>query len=245
MAFSWPQGRELALSLSFDDARASQVTTGLPLLNELGVRATFYATPANVRERADDWRALLAAGHEIGNHTLSHPCSVNFAWSRKRGVEDLTLDDIERDILKCNRQLQEACGAVPETFAYPCGHTHVGKGLDARSYIPVVAKHFVAGRAYWAEWHNVPAICDLANLMGYPFDQIPLERVFAWIDRARRENGWVVLVGHDIFAAERFQGVSVDALRAVCECALDPANGVWLDTVAAVAKHVKRHQNAG
>ncbi|WP_269013696.1 polysaccharide deacetylase family protein [Aquirufa nivalisilvae] len=43
--FNWPQGKKMALSLSFDDARGSQVTQGTPLLNQYGVKATFFLNP--------------------------------------------------------------------------------------------------------------------------------------------------------------------------------------------------------
>ena len=38
----WPEGKKTALSLTFDDARLSQVDQGLPLLDAYGVKATFY-----------------------------------------------------------------------------------------------------------------------------------------------------------------------------------------------------------
>ena len=37
-----------------------------------------------------------------------------------------------------------------------------------------------------------------------------------------------------------------DTLRALCEYALEPDNGIWLDTVAAVAHYIKgRRQSSG
>ena len=38
----WLEGKTAALSLTFDDARLSQVDQGLPLLDAYGVKATFY-----------------------------------------------------------------------------------------------------------------------------------------------------------------------------------------------------------
>ena len=34
--FSWPEGKHAAISLTFDDARISQVDNGLPILDEYG-----------------------------------------------------------------------------------------------------------------------------------------------------------------------------------------------------------------
>ena len=45
-AFTWPTGRRVAVSLSFDDGRASQVEGGTALLDRHGVKATFYVVPS-------------------------------------------------------------------------------------------------------------------------------------------------------------------------------------------------------
>src|SRR5512146_1305701 len=66
--FEWPQDKAVGVSLSFDDARASQLDAGVPLLNTYGVKATFYVSIPPAQQRRADWKAVLAAGHEIGNH---------------------------------------------------------------------------------------------------------------------------------------------------------------------------------
>lgn len=71
--FPWPDGKRAALSLSFDDARLSQPDVGIPLLDQYGVKATFYVQPGPLDERLAGWkkavadgRWLILAGHEIG-----------------------------------------------------------------------------------------------------------------------------------------------------------------------------------
>ncbi len=54
--FSWPQGKKIALSLSFDDARNSQVEGGTALLDKYGVKATFYVVPSAVEKRLEGWK---------------------------------------------------------------------------------------------------------------------------------------------------------------------------------------------
>ena len=69
--FRWPDGKRAAVSLSFDDARLSQVDTGLPLFRKLGVRVTFFVESAHLPERLVGWKQAVADGHEIGNHTVT------------------------------------------------------------------------------------------------------------------------------------------------------------------------------
>ena len=54
--FRWPDGKRAAVSLSFDDARPSQVDTGLAVLARLGARATFYVVPMHVEAKLAGWQ---------------------------------------------------------------------------------------------------------------------------------------------------------------------------------------------
>ena len=64
--------RRLA-ALTFDDGptrgRTAEV---LRLLRERGVRATFFVTGGELERDMDAGRELVAAGHELGNHSYSH-----------------------------------------------------------------------------------------------------------------------------------------------------------------------------
>jgi peptidoglycan/xylan/chitin deacetylase (PgdA/CDA1 family) len=49
--FRWPEGKKMGLSLTFDDTRLSQIDKGIPLLNKYSVKATFYLSPDNMKQR--------------------------------------------------------------------------------------------------------------------------------------------------------------------------------------------------
>jgi peptidoglycan-N-acetylglucosamine deacetylase len=55
-AFKWPEGKKMALSLTFDDGRLSQPDKGIPLLDKYNVKATFYIVPSAMYERLDGWK---------------------------------------------------------------------------------------------------------------------------------------------------------------------------------------------
>ena len=78
----WPDGCLSAVSISFDDGRTNQIERAVPILNERGLRATFYLPirGENWRDIYAPWCEVAAAGHEIGNHTKSHTCSRNFSF---------------------------------------------------------------------------------------------------------------------------------------------------------------------
>jgi peptidoglycan/xylan/chitin deacetylase (PgdA/CDA1 family) len=155
-AFQWPEGKKMALSLSFDDARLSQPDIGIPLLDKYGVKATFYLSPGSMLERLDAWKNAVANGHDIGNHSVVHPCTGNFDWSRDKALEDYTLQMMDSELDSANRLIKKMLGVQAVSFAYPCGQTFVGRGANARSYIPVVAAMFETGRLWLSEGPNDP-----------------------------------------------------------------------------------------
>jgi peptidoglycan-N-acetylglucosamine deacetylase len=240
--FSWPTGKRGALSLSFDDARASQIDNGTPLLDRYGVKATFYVSPESVKQRLDGWKKAIEAGHEIGNHSLVHPCSGNFPWARHKALENYTLQSMERELRAANQAVEELLGVSPTTFAYPCGQTFVGRGEELASYIPLVARMFKVGRGWLGEAPNDPAFCDLAQILAIPMDDQDFEQIKPQVEQAMKDGRWLVLAGHDIAASEQRQVTRLRMLESLLQYAQNPANGVWIDTIATVASYISQHR---
>jgi cellulose synthase/poly-beta-1,6-N-acetylglucosamine synthase-like glycosyltransferase/peptidoglycan/xylan/chitin deacetylase (PgdA/CDA1 family) len=77
--------RDHALALTFDDGPSSPYTGRvLDLLHQLGVHATFFVIGENAERHPDLIDRLWNEGHEIGNHTYTHP---NIAAISKRRVD--------------------------------------------------------------------------------------------------------------------------------------------------------------
>ena len=241
--FRWPEGKRAAISLTFDDARFSQVDRGIPILDEYDTKATFYVSFGSLEKRLEAWKAAVANGHEIGNHSLVHPCSGNFPFARERALEDYTLDQMRSELRQASDKIEDLLGVRPVSFAYPCGQKYVGRGRDFRSYVPLVAEEFLTGRGWMNEWANDPAFCDMANLMGVELDGKSFEQVKQVMDRVLKDGGWLVFAGHDIGDGGR-QTTLASTLRALCEYAQDPANGIWLDSVENVSRYIVEQRSS-
>jgi peptidoglycan/xylan/chitin deacetylase (PgdA/CDA1 family) len=240
-SFSWPKGKQVAVSLTFDDARMSQVDVGTTLLNQYGVKATFIVVPSGVEKRLEGWKKAVADGHEIGNHTLFHPCSGNFPWSRKDALEDYTIDKMRNELLDANKQIEKLLGVKPKVFAYPCGSTFVGQGVNTKSYVPLIAELFLAGRGWLDEGPNNPSFCDFAQLTGMEMDGKDFDQILPLIENARKTGAWLVLAGHEMGDSGE-QTTRLSMLKKLIEYAQDPANGIWIAPMGTVAKYVKDHR---
>lgn len=60
------------VALTFDDGPTGHTPEVLRMLDDAGVRATFYLTGAELTAAPQYGAAIAAAGHEIGNHSYSH-----------------------------------------------------------------------------------------------------------------------------------------------------------------------------
>jgi peptidoglycan/xylan/chitin deacetylase (PgdA/CDA1 family) len=236
--FTWPEGKQIAISLSFDDARASQVDAGTALLDQYGVKGTFYVVPNSVKQRLEGWKKVVASGHEIGNHSFNHPCTGNFPWSRQKAIENYTLKKMRSELILANKDIKELLGVEAEVFAYPCGQTYIGRGENTKSYVPVVSKLFLSGRGWLDEGPNAPQFCDLAQLTGMEMDGKDFEQILPLIENAKKSGAWLVLAGHEMGTSGN-QTTRLNMLKKLIEYAQNPANGIWIAPVGTVAKYIK------
>jgi peptidoglycan/xylan/chitin deacetylase (PgdA/CDA1 family) len=237
--FVWPEGKQAAVSLSFDDARESQVIVGTQLLDQYGVKATFFVVPSSVEKQLDGWKKAAANGHEIGNHSLTHPCTGNFSWSRTNALEDYTLEQMRKQLTDCNKRISELLNVKAEVFAYPCGQKFVGKGINTKSYVPIVADMFLVGRGWLDEAANDPTYDNFAQLTGIESDGKDFEQVLPLLEEAKSTGNWLVLAGHEM-GDSGVQTTRLTMLKKLIEYAQNPANGIWLQPVGTVAKYIRK-----
>lgn len=85
------------VALTFDDGPTPEATDRiLSVLEEEQVRATFFVTGAELEKNMDAGRRLVAAGHELGNHSFSHRRMMLVAPSFVRREVERT-DELIRD----------------------------------------------------------------------------------------------------------------------------------------------------
>jgi len=99
------------IALTFDDGPNDPYTGQLlEILNQHKIRATFFVIGRFVRQRPDIVRAVQAAGHLIGNHSMTHPWLVVESSARVR-----------QELADCNSALQDVLGERVHYFRPPHG----------------------------------------------------------------------------------------------------------------------------
>ncbi|MBI4464148.1 MAG: polysaccharide deacetylase family protein [Acidobacteria bacterium] len=98
------------IALTFDDGPGEETPAILDLLRHAGVRATFFLCGRNVERFPDHARRIAAEGHEIGNHTYSHPYLVGRTPGR-----------IAYEINRAQQVITHRTGRQPRLFRPPYG----------------------------------------------------------------------------------------------------------------------------
>ena len=99
------------IALTYDDGPNDIVTERLlDLLGRHQVRATFFVIGNFVRQRPHIVRSIAAAGHLIGNHTLTHPW---LAWQSSARIR--------QELADCNAILEDILGTPIRFFRPPHG----------------------------------------------------------------------------------------------------------------------------
>jgi peptidoglycan/xylan/chitin deacetylase (PgdA/CDA1 family) len=96
------------VALTFDDGPSAWTPLVLDLLREYEAVATFFVIGARVRERPDDVRRIVADGHELGSHTLTHP-----------RLTEIPEDDVRKEITGGLDAVEEVLGERPRLFRAP------------------------------------------------------------------------------------------------------------------------------
>jgi peptidoglycan/xylan/chitin deacetylase (PgdA/CDA1 family) len=216
---TWKDCKKGAATWSNDDGNNACFAE----LQTAGFRGTYYYNGNTTQ----DWFATYsAAGHEIGTHTVSHPCNGGCCSTpcTADSLGQCPIDPVEvtryRQVeLEPNIAAIEAGTGKPVvTGAWPCGCTDPTRMTAASNY-------FVGVRGYndcgctWVQDVNQPTPVNFMNLNGlHAYDQ-------TFIDRAANEGTWTIVTSHGSCEGISYMGSRKDVL--------------WLAPVGEVLKYIK------
>ena len=99
------------IALTFDDGPHPRYTPQiLDILAEYGIKATFFEVGENVIYYSDAARRVAAEGHEIGNHTYTHP-----------HIKNLNEAQLSEETSRCESAITNVTGVKPRLFRPPEG----------------------------------------------------------------------------------------------------------------------------
>ena len=174
------------VSISFDDGWKSIYDSAFPILEKHNIPSTQYINPGLSENREltsymsfDQVREMQSRGHEIGSHSLTH-CVQTI----------LTAEELEDDSKESAKILERHGIEGNGGFAYPFGsYNHVVNESKKKHY----AYLRTSDQGYNDYYH------DLSKLKAYTLEaDTTLEELESWVEYAKTNNLWLILVYHNI-----------------------------------------------
>lgn len=237
---SWNK-KKCAVALTYDDALSVHLDNVMPALDSVGLKGTFYLTAyfPSCKDRMEDWRKAATNGHELGNHTLYHPCINKNKKADKvnndRDLSQYTLKRMTDEIRMTNIFLTALDGKKERTFAYPCGDRTVGDNI---SYVDAIKKDFVAARGVREKVMHLNDV-DLFNVNAFIVNGQSGEELIAVVKEAMQKKGFVVFLFHGV-GGEHNIDVSIEAHRKLIQFLKQNEKDVWTAPFLEICQYVNR-----
>ena len=234
-------GKKCAVVITYDDAINQHLDHAIPVLDSLAFKATFYVTAfsGSVQTRLNDWKKLAMNGHELGNHTLFHPCAGGKGreWvSKEYDLNNYTVKRMVDETRMTNLFLHALDGKIKRTFAFTCGDMRIGDS----SFINAMKKDFVAARAVRNEMHKINEI-DLYNADCYMVNNHSFGQMKEWVDKAIQTNSMLVILFHGVGGGNALD-VSLSAHREFLQYLKKNEKDIWIAPMLEVAEYIKKNQ---
>jgi peptidoglycan/xylan/chitin deacetylase (PgdA/CDA1 family) len=269
--FPWPDGNRAAMFLSFDvdaesawtskdPAHAERLVTmsfggyearvGTPklleLLDQLGLKATFFITGWSVEAHPAMAEAILRAGHEVGHHGFHHL------------LPDPGAPEIEDELERGFEVLKRRLGVVPVGYRAPFGESceQLRAGLK---------RHGIVYSSSWRDdvrpYRQVladgsPGVIELPVTSSYddwmhglsarfsPRSIFPKEHVLSmWQDELDEVRDWGAMVTTVLHPQVSGRPMRLRLLRSFLTYA-QGCGDVWIATGAEIAAHYAAHETS-
>jgi peptidoglycan/xylan/chitin deacetylase (PgdA/CDA1 family) len=235
------KGKKCAVVLTYDDAINEHLDNAIPVLDSLGLKATFYITAfsPSMRARMNDWTKLARKGHELGNHTLYHPCigGKGREWVKPEyDMNNYTVQRMIDETRMTNVFLQALDGKTKRTFAFTCGDMKIGDS----SFIDAMKGDFIAARAVRNQMHKINEI-DLYNVDCYMVNGETGSQMIEWTKKAIETNSLLVVLFHGVGGGNGLN-VSIQAHREYLRFLKMNEKDIWIAPMIDVATYIKTWQ---
>lgn len=158
--------------LTFDDGPKNISTTLLSILDQFGAKATFFMIDGNIRNYPDIAKQMIASGHTVGSHSVSHS-QKQFYQSR---------DTVVNEMQQTRNTIKEITGVDSLLIRTPYGSAP----YMTPEYKQALIEH---GLVMW-DW-------NVDSKDWYYRDHRMIETVIAQIESKKNQTSPIVILFHE------------------------------------------------
>lgn len=235
-------GKTCAVVLTYDDGLNIDLSNVVPALDSVGLKGTFYISDYfnGLAAQIPKWRIAAAHGHELGNHTVYHPCDGSLAGRSfvkpEYDLNNYTYQRLVNEIRTMNTLLYAIDGKTKRTFAYPCGDMKI----HDTDYIKSLHNEFIAARGVHPEISPIEKV-DLYNMNCFTANGQSGEEMIGWVKQAIAQKGLLIFLFHGV-GGEHSLNVSIQAHSALLHYLRQHEKDIWIAPLIDVAEYIRTRQ---
>lgn len=237
---AWPKNRKAAVSLTYDDALPCHHRSVAPFLQSHGMRGTFYVTVCSrFLEETDAWRQVAKDGHELGNHTLFHPCygakGEPISWlDAGYNLRHYSPARWKDEVRVANWALQQVDGRARRSFGNTCHNRWIGEGDSLICLDTLMLEHFVAARGAHSGRAVDPTAPDFTNLGTKGASRRTFVELREELSGVREAGAWMIYTMHAVGQGDSGHFIEEEEHRQLVEW-LAAEGDLWVAPVAEIA----------
>jgi len=241
-SFQWPGAELAAVCLTYDDGIDGHLDIVAPDLEAENLRGTFYVpgSSESLARRMEEWRGLVIRGHELGNHTLFHPCvrvrpdgSV-FEWvSPEYALENYTMQQIISELSVMNTLLEAVDGKHERTYAYTCSDYEAG----GESFVDSLRRLFTAARGGGEIPLDMRDV-DIHLVPSWSAKEVSGQQMIEFVNRAAEYGTMAVFMFHGVGGGHNLN-VSRQAHKQLLAYLSANRDRFWTERFDIVMAHVR------
>lgn len=241
--FHWKNNAKAAICLTYDDGMQTHIENAIPQLNEAGLKGTFFINTTEGTSSIVGWKKAAKSGHELGNHSLFHPCPRSFGWQEEVASDNYTIPQILSEIKTVNQILANLDpDRKTRAYSYPCNKTEVG----GKSYINALRKSKLVTCARTGSGSEKIIFDDFPNFnkMFVPSWAVPndpeLKDLIDFVEKAKEKGGLAVFQFHGI--GGQWIKVSSETHKGLLKYLSENKADLWVTTFSEMVEYVEKNK---
>ncbi len=179
------------VTLTFDDGEEDNVSTMLPILKKYGFKSTQcyatehieggdHVTPEQAAANVQNVKTILADGHELCSHTVTHPF-----------LSQVSATQLQHELQHSRDYLARTFGRSVPNFASPYGDYNQTVNAEIKK---LYGSHRTVNEGYNSKDNFDAYRLRVQNI----FSTTKASEVQAWVERAKADKTWLILVYHRV-----------------------------------------------
>ena len=224
---TWRGFSDAAVSYTWDDNTAKQLTVAKPIFDQFDFKMTFFVT-TNWSPNWSGFQEAVLQGHEVASHSKSHPNFGNLNVAQRADEMSGAKDAINTQIM----------GNHCLTFAYP----FCAVGDDTQT-----AEYYISARTCQGQIESSTPnnIMQVSSIICGTEGPIKSSNDFDnKVNSAIASNGWVVFLLHGIDNDGGYSPIESSVLQTHLEYMNEHRDELWIASYGEAVKYIKERDSS-